>query len=233
MTTLNKPLRALDKVVVSDEKKRQLLNSVLTKKEKKKVFSMKMVAPLVLASLLLMMFPMNKQMDNTIVSHVALDLNPSIVLDLNAEDKVVGIVAVNDDAKDIVNNVTVNGLPVEEAMEVIFTNEIYKKYLNDGFLSVSVYSEQEDKSMRLKDKLEKSLKNRFSDECQIQHVDEKTWNSAKEMNVGVGKYVAIQEILVNNTTYSMDELKDMSMRDLKNITDGTFSGKGKYQNKRK
>ncbi len=65
-----------------------------------------MKAPLIIVILLLVLgvYVYIEHINNQIMSTITLDINPSIEINLNKDNKVISVIALNEDAKDIVES---------------------------------------------------------------------------------------------------------------------------------
>ena len=67
---------------------------------------------------------------NTVVSAITLDINPSIKLELNKDNKVINMIALNEDAKDIVLS-NYEGNSLESVINDVTNKLIEKGYAQD------------------------------------------------------------------------------------------------------
>lgn len=91
-------------------------------------------------------------------SYVAIDVNPSLSLVLDKNDKVVSVVADNEDAQVLLYGETVVGLSVEDAAKKIAELSVDLGYLNDSNFGVNITVEGKADS----DKLTKSIQSSFT-----------------------------------------------------------------------
>jgi hypothetical protein len=100
-------------------------------------------------------------------TYVSLDVNPSIEYKLNAFDRVISVVAVNEDGEKIVNELDVNNEKIQKAIlktveklkaEGILTNEDYSGIV------IAVSNKSEEKSEKLSDEIKNELNEDDNDE---------------------------------------------------------------------
>jgi len=100
-------------------------------------------------------------------TYVSLDVNPSIEYKLNAFDRVISVVAVNEDGEKIVNELDVNNEKIQKAIlktveklkaEGILTDEDYSGIV------IAVSNKSEEKSEKLSDEIKKELNEDDNDE---------------------------------------------------------------------
>ena len=79
--------------------------------------------------------------NNKIVSTITLDINPSIEINLTRNEKVKSVVALNEDAKEIVNG-NLKGKSIDDTLKQITDNLIEKGYVaEENSLEIILYSE--------------------------------------------------------------------------------------------
>ena len=89
------------------------------------------------------------------VSYISIDVNPSIELELNCFDKIIGAYAYNDNGREILDMVSVKGMKAEEAVDTIVTSEAMQPYLADNAdLTFTIASDNADKEQNLYNLLE-------------------------------------------------------------------------------
>ena len=96
-------------------------------------------------------------LNNRVVSTITLDINPSIELGLTKNEIVRSIVALNDDAKRIVNS-DLNGKSLNEILKVITNNLIENGYANENQIMILLHSQGTIDSK----KIESELKSDFN-----------------------------------------------------------------------
>jgi len=83
---------------------------------------------------------------STPTSYLSVDINPSVELGINALGQVVSAEALNDDGKDILSGISVTGMKVKKAVNIIVDAAADKGYLNeDGSSVVSLTAATDDK----------------------------------------------------------------------------------------
>ncbi|MGD9568323.1 MAG: hypothetical protein AB7V48_08350, partial [Sedimentibacter sp.] len=93
-------------------------------------------------------------------TYVSLDVNPSIEYKLNAFDRVISVIAVNDDGEKIVKELDVNNEKIQKAiLKTIEALEAEGYLTEDEYagIVIAVSNKDEEKSEELKNKIEKEL----------------------------------------------------------------------------
>lgn len=152
-------------------------------------------------------------------AYIDVDVNPSIELAVNRFDHVVGIEAINDDGEEIFGETAVIGMPSTEAVEELMKDISEAGYnLNDSFLEVSVLSDNAEQAISLESDINALMTEcGYSGSCNV--VDESVREAAHHSNMGVGKYLSVQELLKVDSSMTMDECSHMSMRQIRNLID--------------
>ena len=177
-----------------------------------------------------------------IASTVTIDINPSIELQLNEDDEVIDILAINEDATSLIKDHKIfQGMSLDTAIQTLVQHAINEGYVldeNNSFL-INVSAKDEAKKALLQEKLEIAFSresarhNRPFDVRSMQieapNIDVE---EAKERRMSVAKYELIQTILQASDAYTMEDLANASIRTLfdilssLNIEDNNFPPMG-------
>lgn len=145
---------------------------------------------------------------------VDIDINPSIQLRLNSSDCVVGAEGINDDGTSLLSSVAVDGLPYEQALRALTSNEALAPFVNDdAFISVSVSSENQDQERILTDVSERYLADcPYRGSCN--GVTQQFYDEAHSHGMGCGRYAAAVKLCQLDPSLSIDDCTSMPMREL-------------------
>ena len=163
---------------------------------------------------------------------VYIDVNPSVALNVNRFGKVSSVEYLNDDAKEALDGIKLNGLSAEDALEkmiLAYDDEGY--FDSDAQIYISTVSEKNknaDKLLaKLSERAEKIKDNRnYSVNTTKLTAGDKA--EAKEYGISPGKYRVISEIIEMHPNYTVEDLKDKSMAELKDmLTNGIGKDNGK------
>lgn len=98
---------------------------------------------------------------NIPTSYVSVDINPSIMLSANSWDRVVKVEALNDDAKDVINDLKLYGKDVSAAVNQIVDTATNLGYIDenvdDNAILVSTYCNNTEKRDKLQNKIHDNL----------------------------------------------------------------------------
>ena len=164
---------------------------------------------------------------NRTLSSITLDINPSIRINLNKNERVKSITALNDDAKDIVTN-KYNNKTLEEAFDLLVTNLIDKGYDND--IDVILHADGRVESQDVAQKLEFVFgkKDVHVEVIVIDNITKEDEKLAKEYNISPAKAAYIKSITDNNKNISIEALSNKPVTELKETkTTGNYC-EGEY-----
>ena len=173
---------------------------------------------------------------------VYLDVNPSLSLSLDGENRVLDCSAENEDAETVLDGMELAGVPLKTALHAIVGSMYVKGYLTDEENSVliSVDSEKENGASAFLSYITDEVNAVFEAsemECSIiaQGVDasEDLKRRAEEQGVSVGKMHLVEKMIgsINELSESdVNELAEMSIRDLRLIYAEKPDGNEKPEN---
>lgn len=152
---------------------------------------------------------------------VYIDVNPSVALHVNRFGRVSGVEYLNEDAEKALVGIKLKGLSSEAALEKMINAYDSAGYFNgDAEIYISAVSgknKNADKLLaKLSEKAEKIKGNRgYSVNVSKPTAEDKT--EAKEHGISPGKYRLISEIIEKYPAYTVEDLKDKSMAELKDM----------------
>lgn len=216
---MHKPLQELDQIHADDAHKKSTLEYVMSKQKhqsKKPVYA----TAFALCCILFMvswLLPKNSAVNtpSTFVATVTLDINPSIELKLNESMQVIDIVAYNDDAKRILDQLSLKDKEIEEALTDLMQEQAYAEYLQDGILEIGVYAKDDQITENLESTILQYLDTKMdTSQYHCARIDEKTFANAEQHHTSAGKYRVIEQILQYDTNNVLEDLNRMSMKEL-------------------
>lgn len=151
---------------------------------------------------------------------VYIDVNPSVSLDVNRFGKVSDVHYINEDAEKALGGLKLKGKKAELALEKIINALDESGYFADGAeLSISAVEKNKDTD-KLLDKLSKhaeKIKGTKKYTVNVSKLTADEREDAKEYGISPGKYKVIAAIIEARPEYSVDDLKDKSMAELKEL----------------
>ena len=169
----------------------------------------------------------NGQSAQKYTSLVTLDVNPSIQLHLDEDDKVIEAIAVNDDAKKVLQDMELEQADANVAMNAVLGSLVKNGYLNANQNTVLLSVENDDDQARvaLEDELSQyiytTLKS-YSIEGAIYSqdidIDDDVESLMNKYSISYGKANLIEDIINENDdakkTYKVEDLVKLNAQDL-------------------
>lgn len=179
-------------------------------------------------------------------SLVILDVNPSIALTVDAEEKIVSAEGLNEDGKAVLKDMDLVGVDMTVAVNAVIGSMLQKGYLNDlqNAILVSVENEDAETSSELQERvsalvgsalqtgnLEGSvLSQTLSDTSDLEQM-------ALDYHISLGKAALIQEVTAQDPTLSAEKLAPLSITEIalisqsKNLSTQTLTQNGSVSDK--
>ncbi len=160
-----------------------------------------------------------------ILEYVLIDINPSIQLGVDRNEKVVDVVTLNSDADILISEMNLINMGLEDAAEEIVKRAIETGYIDefdvDNNIGISSYSDNESRRAAIDEmitkRVTKVLENRniyakvfprgISDELKAE---------ADEYGINYGKMLLIERAVTLNPTLSKEELVGSTIREIQN-----------------
>ena len=163
---------------------------------------------------------------------VYIDVNPSVALNINRFGKVSSVEYLNEDAEKALNGVKLKGLAAEDALEKMIDAYDDAGYFgNDAEIYISAVSEKNKNYDKLLSKMQEraeKVKGQRGYSINVNKLTAEDRTEAKEYDISPGKYRVISEIIDKYPSYTVEDLKDKSMAELKDMLaneNGKESGK--------
>ena len=163
---------------------------------------------------------------------VYIDVNPSTALHVNRFGKVSSVEYLNEDAEKALNGIKLKGLSAEDALE-----NMLDAYEDEGYFDskaeiyISAVSEKNKNADKLLAKLSERAEKMKDNRNYAVNTTKLTAEDRAEADacgVPPGKYRIISEIMENHPSYTVEDLKDKSMSELKDmLTNGKEKENGK------
>ncbi len=169
-----------------------------------------------------------------VASTITVDINPSIQITLDEDDYVINVTAINADGEEIINNnVKYRGLTLDETIEIIIESAYRHGYIiettDENVILISVETDNLDTRNRLEFKVESKIANEVNRYAPVVRVikerrtnltdteKEQLENVAKDNHVSLGKLLLIRKIIALDSSQTIDDLKDLPVRELYRI----------------
>lgn len=149
---------------------------------------------------------------------ISIDINPSIELGVNSVDRVVSVEAFNEDGRKLVDDVQLRFLNYEDAVNRIVSSEIVTSLIaKEEELVIAVVGEDTTRNAELCSSLESYTDPDGFGYCYSTTL--KDVENAHSCGMSYGKYLAYQEALKQDSTITLDEIQDMTMKEIRELTE--------------
>lgn len=150
------------------------------------------------------------------VSSVSIDINPSVELRMNVYDRVVGVTGYNDDGEELAESLVVKNMYCTDAINKVLQSEVFTAAQQDeGTVEVTVSSQMRNRSEELRQTICNGTPvNTQNVYCMDNQED---IEAAKEAGISTGKYRAYLELKEINPDITVDDVRNMSMREIRNM----------------
>lgn len=211
----------LDNILEKCEKKKGFKEQMNKEKasEKKKIFTIPRLAIGLCAIVLVMgIFGFNYYNNLKVMSVIEIDVNPSIELEVNKDDKIIKVAALNDDAKKILDGMDLEKVDLDVAVNALIGSMIKNGYLTiyQNSILVSVNNGDLKEGERIQKQITEQINNilkasSIDGSVLSQEFDDTDKNIEKlsnDYNISIGKAKLISNILSSELKNSKGELYD-------------------------
>ena len=162
--------------------------------------------------------------NNTVASVVSLDVNPSVILNVNAKEKVLSAVPVNEDGGDILGGMDLTGVQLDVAMNAIVGALLTNGYVDELANSILITVEDDDlqRGARLQEELALQADSILANTSVNGAILSQTIQNGGELQqladtygITAGKAALIQTVVnASNGLHTFEELVGLSINDL-------------------
>lgn len=182
---------------------------------KKKVFLISFVMVILLSTFICIYVFTRKdnkiKLDTTITSSIVLDINPSLKIELNKENKVINLIGLNEDGKKVIIN-DYKGKILDEVIKSILEKSNSLEYLKDD-TTILVSGDGTHRADDLKTIISEYLESKsIKGEVIIPTITESSKEIASKYNITESKASYLEEI-IKDTSLKIEDVKDMSVQD--------------------
>ncbi|MDY2629547.1 MAG: PepSY domain-containing protein [Lachnospiraceae bacterium] len=209
---------------MTDNNKRTNRKNNHVKSRRKSVFSA-MAAVAAVCLLFVISFPtIRGTFFSPDYSVVMLDVNPSLSMNVDENEKVLSVEALNDDAKEILGSMDLKGTSLETAVNAIIGSMLQKGYLSDiqNSILVSVENKDADRSAQLQEQVLQIISQAVANSSMDAAVLSQTISDdnadltelAEKYNISLGKAALIQEVVNQKPGTTFESLASMSINEI-------------------
>ncbi|MDD3241946.1 MAG: hypothetical protein PHQ64_04180 [Bacilli bacterium] len=176
---------------------------------------------------------------------VSFDVNPSITLSANSQNKVIKEIALNDDGNKILEDIDVIGLDIEEASKIIVDKLIKEGYLDSNGSNILLTVENNDLKLasetqeKLISNLNVQLEENYIAGTVISQIDtvkknipEEIKSIMEEYKISYSKSIFISNILKKNIELKIEDLANLKISEISKLINDSkidISDIAKYQ----
>ncbi len=150
---------------------------------------------------------------------IGIDVNPSLELKVNKQNEVREVVANNDDAKTVLQDMDLVGSDINVAVNALIGSMVQLGYLDDLSNSILISVDgKNSEALRVELLNNLNIGNDYS--VVSQEISDNYSDLANEYNISEGKVQLINQVIANNPIHTFDELVGLSIHEL-NLLLGT------------
>lgn len=204
-----------------------------------KRLSYSLASVFVLALVLFSVISSGSSIDPVVASTVTIDINPSIEITLDEGDSVINITAINSDGDLLIDqDINFRGKSLDETIEIIIAEAIARGFIDDEFdeniILIDVTATKEGIKSRVEAALEMKIVQEMAKAIQRVQVrrenrDELTDDQNNELEdiseqfkISPAKLYLINRIILEDDSYTIDTLRNKSVRELYVIINRLF-----------
>lgn len=164
------------------------------------------------------------QAGNQVASIVSLDVNPSVVLEVNNKEKVLSAQAVNEDGAAVLGEMDLKGSPLDVAVNAIVGSMVKNGYLDELANSILITVEDDDtaRGQALQQSLTQEVSEALAANAQngailsqtVDHSDTALQQKADEYGITLGKATLIQSMVDQNPQLLFEDLAGLTVNEL-------------------
>lgn len=144
-------------------------------------------------------------------SSIAVDINPSLELKVNALDRVIALEGRNADGIDLAAGIDVAGMPYDDAMQRILLSDGMEPYLEKGGqITITVAGGDDAHTQQILSRVLCRAYNIASEERVVCYqVDWETVRAAREAGLCIPRYLAWQQLLLTDPTVTPEDVRQL------------------------
>ena len=142
---------------------------------------------------------------------IAMDVNPSVELKVNALDRVIALVGRNSDGIALAEEIQVAGMAYDDAMQRILLSHSLEPYLEQGStITITLAGDNDAHGEEMLSRVLCRAYNIASEENVVYYqVDWETVNAARAAGLCIPRYLAWQQLLQEDPTISAEDVRQL------------------------
>lgn len=157
---------------------------------------------------------------------ISIDINPSVELGVNRFDRVISFESYNEDGRMMADSIDVKFMKYSEAVNQIVESEVVESLLaREEVMTVAVVGTDNEQSEEIFSKVQSCTNRKNNTYCY--YVDSEEVQKAHEAGLSYGKYKAFLELQALNPDITVDDIQDMTMREIRDLIGELSEGEEK------
>ena len=142
---------------------------------------------------------------------IAMDVNPSVELKVNALDRVIALVGRNSDGMELAEEIRVAGMTYDDAMQRILLSHSLEPYLEQGStITITVAGGDDAHGEEMLSRVLCRAYNIASEETVVYYqVDWETVRAAQAAGLCIPRYLAWQQLLLEDPTITAEDVRQL------------------------
>ena len=158
----------------------------------------------------------------TPTAYISIDVNPSLELGINRFDRVVSVESYNEDGEKLAGTLNITFMNYNDALEELLSSQDIEDYLSrDAVVSLTVASDNKAQYNEIFDTVETCASDHENIRCHSGDTGE--MHEAHDAGVSFGKYRAYLILKELDPSVSLDDVRDLTMREIYDLID-SYSG---------
>lgn len=151
----------------------------------------------------------------TPVAAISIDSESSLQIEVNKFNRVISVTAYDDKTNELIQSLNLKHLDYYTAVDKVI-NELEEENLidNSSYLNIAISTKDNNMSDTFLDNIEDEYGQKYQ-HLKCMNPDTNSQNEAKRLQMSIGKYQEITEIQKDNPNINIDEIKGMSMQEIK------------------
>ena len=163
------------------------------------------------------------KMDHRVTSTISLDVNPSVELRINGKERVLEVLALNEDAEAALGELELVGSQLDVAVNAVIDAMLRKGYITElsNSILISVDSEKAEDAKALQEKLTMEVSKMLDEQnfdgavlSQTVEKESELREKARQHGITVGKAQLVDKITKMDLRYSFADLAELSVHQL-------------------
>lgn len=169
-------------------------------------------------------FAVNRwRVNNSVISKVIIDANPSIQLNVNSKDKVLSGQALNDDGEKVIGDMNLKNIDLDVVLNALLGSMLQNGYLSDmqNAILVSVENDDVERATQLQAKLTKAIEQILNNKHfesvvfgQAVRENQNIKELSSQYNISKGKAELINDLIKQDNRLNFEELAQLSVHEI-------------------